>query len=132
MWRVGQIIITIILGCSYNLSANRPYTPEFLDPLTQSWRWKQFPELEGKGIRCIFEESKEKIWIAGNYGIYEYNGYTWYLHDHKTGLDTLPIDQVLGNPERNGLCRLCKRNTCPKRINLGKGVRLAPGCPFSL
>ncbi|WP_170110693.1 response regulator [Flavilitoribacter nigricans] len=84
----------MFLGCSLTLLATTPYEPTIVDPLTQSWRWKQFPELEGKGIRGIFEGRDQTVWIPFNNGIYEYNGYEWKLHNQENGLDASPMEQV--------------------------------------
>lgn len=94
MWKIALPNIFMLLGWTLTLSATEPYHPTFIDPLTQSWRWKQFPELEGKGIRDIFEGPDRTVWIPFNEGIYEYNGYDWKLHDQRNGLDGSPVEQI--------------------------------------
>ncbi|MCB0629651.1 MAG: response regulator [Saprospiraceae bacterium] len=100
MWNSALRTILIILWCQLSLQATQPYHPTIVDPLTQSWRWKQFPELEGKGIRNIFEGRDKTIWITSNEGIFEYNGYEWKLHNQANGLDDSPIELI--HVTRNG------------------------------
>ena len=94
MWKSPLLNIFMFLGCSLTLLATTPYQPTIVDPLTQSWRWKQFPELEGKGIQGVFEGRDQTVWIPFNDGIYEYNGYEWKLHNQENGLDASPVEQV--------------------------------------
>ncbi|MCB0655377.1 MAG: response regulator [Saprospiraceae bacterium] len=75
--------------------ANTIFHPEAVNPLTESWRWKHFPELDGKGVRSISEGPDQRIWLSFNQGVYEYDGYSWRLHDENTGLIGLPVEQVL-------------------------------------
>lgn len=100
MLRITFLFILACTGYALCLSAGTPFQPVVINPLTQSWRWKQFPELEGKGIRRIVEGEKGKTWIACNEGIYEYNGYEWKIHNQENGLDSLPVEQLLLS--RNG------------------------------
>lgn len=94
MWNRTLHAILVILWCQLSLPATQPYQPTVIDPLTQSWRWKQFPELEGKGIRNIFEGNNKTIWVTSNEGIFEYDGYNWKLHNQEDGLDDSPIELV--------------------------------------
>ncbi len=96
MWkkRYSGIFFLIVLTSSFSLRAQHPYTPETVNPLTQSWRWEKFPEMEGKGIRNIFEADDRTVWVSYNEGIYEYNGYDWKNHNHENGLDSSPIELV--------------------------------------
>lgn len=94
MWKSTLQSIFIFFTGLMPLLATSPYQPKVIDPLTQSWRWKHFPELEGKGIRYIYEGSNKTVWITFNDGIYEYDGYNWKLHDQQNGLDPSPIEQV--------------------------------------
>ncbi|MFK7775881.1 MAG: response regulator, partial [Saprospiraceae bacterium] len=73
----------------------KPYIPKVVNPLSESWRWKHFPELEGKGVRDIAEGRDGTVWIGVDDGIFEYNGYEWKLHKNKeNGLNDAPIEQV--------------------------------------
>ena len=77
-----------------------PYQPQVVNPLSESWRWKPFPELEGKGVRYIMEGRDQKVWMSFNNGIFEYNGYSWKVHNAENGLTSYPAEQVFA--ARNG------------------------------
>lgn len=141
MWKLPLLNIFMFLGCSLTLLATTPYEPTIVDPLTQSWRWKQFPELEGKGIRGIFEGKDQTVWIPFNEGIYEYNGYDWKLHNQDNGLDATPVEQVYVTQAGevyaasvNGLFQLqgsqwIKKFDIPEKIpfQFNKLIELSPG-----
>jgi len=87
--------IIIFLCLSANVMAMENYKPQIINPMTESWRWKQFSELEGKGIRDISEDEDGKVWIAVDQGVYEYNGYDWKLHQIlDSGQNPVAIEQV--------------------------------------
>lgn len=69
------MIVALCVFCTLSATASRPYQPKIVNPLSESWRWKHFPELEGKGIRCIVESDDQKVWVGSNEGVLEYNGY---------------------------------------------------------
>ncbi|MCB0641649.1 MAG: hypothetical protein KDC44_08415, partial [Phaeodactylibacter sp.] len=75
--------------------ASRPYQPKIVNPLTEPWRWKHFPELEGKGIRDVVESADLKVWVAYNEGVLEYDGYEWKKHNAENGLLASPAEQLL-------------------------------------
>ncbi|KAA3635846.1 MAG: hypothetical protein DWQ02_09250, partial [Bacteroidetes bacterium] len=78
-----------------DLSGMQPYIPQVVNPLSESWRWKHFPELEGKGVRNISEGIDGKVWVAVNDGVYEYDGYSWKLFGREEeGLNDLPVNRV--------------------------------------
>ncbi len=80
---------------SFTLWAAQPYMPKTVNPLLESWRWKHFPELEGKGIRYIAESSSQEVWVSYNEGVLEYDGYDWKTHDARNGLTVSPVEQLL-------------------------------------
>lgn len=78
------------------MSAMKPYVPKIANPMAETWRWKNFPELEGKGVRDIAEGLDGTVWIGVDEGVYEYDGYKWKLHRHQeNGLTNAPINQIL-------------------------------------
>ncbi|MEL6720817.1 MAG: hypothetical protein AAFP82_19090, partial [Bacteroidota bacterium] len=92
-----QLIALVLLFSSIStmLVAKSDFVPEIVNPLTQSWRWKQFPELDGKGVRDIAEGKDKSVWFALNEGVYRYDGYHWTLYNQAHGLDDSPIEQLL-------------------------------------
>lgn len=95
--RFGKLCAWLVLSFafSFHLFAARPYQPKIVDPLTEPWRWKHFPELEGKGIRHVVESSDQKVWVGFNEGVLEYDGYSWKKHDAENGLKASPVEQLL-------------------------------------
>ncbi len=91
------LLLVILLSCSLNgiSYASSPYQPEIVNPLTESWRWKHFPELDGKGIRFIMESSDQRVWVGSNEGVLEYDGYEWKTHNEENGLYGSPVEQIL-------------------------------------
>ncbi|MCB9040977.1 MAG: response regulator [Lewinellaceae bacterium] len=80
--------------------ATEPYSPKVVNPLSESWRWKHFPELEGKGVRSIVEDANGIVWMGYNEGVFEYDGYTWKEHTAGKGLPASPVEEVFA--ARNG------------------------------
>ncbi|MBR9919393.1 MAG: response regulator [Bacteroidetes bacterium] len=90
-----------LLICIQAIWSSTPYDPQTVNPLSESWRWKHFPELEGQGIRYIMEGPDQRVWMGFNEGIYEYNGYDWKLHNAENGLTGSPIEHVLAASNGN-------------------------------
>ncbi|MEZ5044800.1 MAG: response regulator [Saprospiraceae bacterium] len=88
------LITTLALSLSFQLTATQPYAPEVANPLTESWRWRHFPELEGKGVRCIVEDKHGIMWFGVNEGIMEYNGFAWKWHNEDNGLKGSRVEQL--------------------------------------
>lgn len=93
-------VILLLLSFSFQLKAAQPYTPEIANPITESWRWRHFPELEGKGVRCIVEDVSGIVWFGVNEGVIEYNGYEWKWHNEENGLLGSPVEQLYAS--KNG------------------------------
>ncbi|MCB0639212.1 MAG: hypothetical protein KDC54_21445, partial [Lewinella sp.] len=85
----------LLLGSLPLLQAAQPYTPQRINPLAEPWRWKHFPELEGKGIRYVAETDDQVIWVSCNEGVMEYDGYRWITHGPDNGLEASPVEQLL-------------------------------------
>ncbi|WP_170067625.1 hybrid sensor histidine kinase/response regulator transcription factor [Neolewinella xylanilytica] len=77
------------------LKATQPYTPTVVNPLTESWRWRQFPELSDKGIRCIVETPDRRVFAGSTDGVLEYNGYDWTAHTGRNSPQGYPVEQLL-------------------------------------
>jgi len=94
------VAIFFLIGILFGLNqpsglAMQPYAPKIVNPLSETWRWKHFPELEGKGVRDIAEEKNGTVWFGVDDGIFEYNGYEWKLHkNNENGLADIPIEQI--------------------------------------
>ncbi len=94
MGRFILVLHFIFLG-GLMVWAAQPYNPQIVNPLTEPWRWKHFPELEGKGIRHVVESADQKVWVSYNDGVLEYDGYDWKTHNQENGLTASPVEQLL-------------------------------------
>ncbi|MDP4999685.1 MAG: response regulator [Saprospiraceae bacterium] len=91
--RYAIVLLHLLFSCGL-LSAAQAFQPEIINPLTESWRWRHFPELEGKGVSSIVEDQNGVVWFGVNDGVVEYDGYAWKWHQEKDGLPASPVEQV--------------------------------------
>jgi len=90
------VIFFLLTFCSLSVKAVHPYLPKVANAISEPWRWKNFPELEDKGVRHIAEGEGGTIWVGADHGVFEYNGYDWELHESgKNGLSNAPINYML-------------------------------------
>jgi ligand-binding sensor domain-containing protein/signal transduction histidine kinase len=76
--------IFIVLGISLAF-ASKPYMPVIEDPLLEQWRWRNFPELNGKGVHCLTEDRHHAMWFGVDKGVIYYDGYHWQTYNRKNG-----------------------------------------------
>ncbi|MCO6490775.1 MAG: response regulator [Phaeodactylibacter sp.] len=89
-----SLLLLFIFSLPVLAGATEPYTPRVVNPLSESWRWKHFPELEGNGVRSIAEDARGRIWVGYNHGVYEYDSYRWAPHGPEQGLPGMPVEKV--------------------------------------
>lgn len=90
------ILLLALIGLSGNLlNAADPYFPQTVNPLSEAWRWRQFPELDGAGVRCIVETPDRRVFVGGSEGVMEYDGYGWTIHREAGSPTEAPVDQLL-------------------------------------
>ncbi len=77
------------------LGAVQPYSPETRNPIPGNWRWRNYPALSGKYVRCIEHDADNHIWFGTNNGIFEYNGLNWKFYHHGDSLTTLQTYNLL-------------------------------------
>jgi len=82
----------LLIIFQHSVFGQQRFTPEFADPLLEPWRWKQIPELRGKGIRCILESNDCSIWFGVDNGIYRYNGKQWTFYSSENSCIKGPIN----------------------------------------
>ena len=80
--------ILSLLIFQHSVFGQQNYSPTFADPLLEPWRWKNIPELRGKGIRCILESKDHSMWFGVDNGIFSYNGKDWKFY----GIENSPIN----------------------------------------
>ncbi|MDA0748064.1 MAG: hypothetical protein O2954_16195, partial [bacterium] len=73
----------------------QPYQPMYGDPLLEPWRRQDFPELNGRGVRCMAEGRDSTMWFGTDAGVVRYDGIQW--------TEFTPLDGLLGAPV-NVLC----------------------------
>ncbi len=59
------------------LIANQLFISGYQDMFSESWRWQAFPELNGRGCRCIAEDVDGNLWFGINGGVLKYDGLKW-------------------------------------------------------
>lgn len=65
--------IAVVLFVSIG-NAAQPYEPVQPDPLTETWRYRAFPELKGKGLNSMAEATDGAIWFGLDPGVMRYDG----------------------------------------------------------
>lgn len=71
--------------------ASEPYHPVHPDPILETWRWREFTELEGKGARDLVQTTDGTFWFVVENGLVSYDGIDWVDHDaDEVGIE-LPI-----------------------------------------
>ncbi len=60
--------------------ASEPYQPSYVDPLTEPWRLRIFPELTGLGAQCMAEAADGTKWFGTIDGVWSYDGFDWVRH----------------------------------------------------
>ena len=75
-----------LLAAPPALQAATPYTPVHPDPVLESWRWRSFPELKGRGLTCMTEDIHGNMWFGVSDGAVRYDGLTWTDFTSEDGL----------------------------------------------
>ena len=72
----------------------RSYQPVLSDPALESWRWRSFPELKGRGLRCLVESRDGAIWFGTDEGVRRYDGLHWMVYTPEDGLIGAPVNAL--------------------------------------
>jgi signal transduction histidine kinase/ligand-binding sensor domain-containing protein len=74
------------------LHAARPFSVQKGDPLPETYRWQQFPELTGRNILCLAEGPDQYVWFGTvNEGVLRHDG----MHCINMGLAGSPVYQLV-------------------------------------
>ena len=57
--------------------ASSEYKPTIVEPITETWRWQNFPELSNRGCHCMVEGQNGYLWFGVNGGVIRYDGLAW-------------------------------------------------------
>ncbi len=92
-------LLSILIIPNYSSAHNNKFTPEYVEPINEQWRWQNFPELSGKGTRCVVEEKDGTLWFGVNGGVIKYDGINWkFFSVNKDSSDT-PVISLCVNSE---------------------------------
>lgn len=91
------IVHLLLLTAGVKLMAQEAYLPLPAKVVSESWRWNQFPELSGAGVRCLIETRDGKVWVGSSKGVLSYDGYDWLTYDEgeSGGLPNSPVERLL-------------------------------------
>jgi ligand-binding sensor domain-containing protein len=85
-----SLVLSILSVTAALSSANAetPYHPQLTDCLTESWRWREFPQLKGRGLNCLSEGPDGAMWFGVDGGALRYDGRQWTEFGSSHGLPT--------------------------------------------
>jgi signal transduction histidine kinase/DNA-binding response OmpR family regulator/ligand-binding sensor domain-containing protein len=86
--------ISILFICEINCFSTKPYFPETVNPIIEPWRWRAFPSLSGKGIRCIAEGKSGTMWFGVNKGVISYDGLNWMQYGPEKDYIGAPVNNL--------------------------------------
>ena len=78
-------ILCLLLTAAQTLAV-QPYTPVHPDPGLESWRWRSYPELKGRGLACMTEDRDGNLWFGVDDGVVRYDGSNWVAYTPDDGL----------------------------------------------
>lgn len=73
------------------------YHPETINPFNEPWRWNNFPEFEGEGIRCMAETKNGSLLFGSNRGVLLYDGIDFKLIGDNTIFKDNPVTNIFVN-----------------------------------
>jgi PAS domain S-box-containing protein len=89
-WRqaLSSLILSIfsLAAMLSSAHAETPYQPQLIDCLSESWRWREFPQVKGRGLNCLSEGPDGEMWFGVDGGALRYNGLEWTEFGRNTGL----------------------------------------------
>jgi ligand-binding sensor domain-containing protein len=83
----------LVLALATVTAAAQSYTPTAADALTESWRWRSFPELKELGLRTLATDG-EVLWFGVDDGVWRYDGLTWQAFGVEAGLPGIPVNAL--------------------------------------
>ncbi len=79
-------LLAVLLCGQSGLTASTPYHPRHPDPVLESWRWREFDQLRGLGVRSIAESVDGTMWFGLNEGVRSYDGVAWTTYGEEDGV----------------------------------------------
>ena len=97
--RLYVFLLSLVI-CQWSLvtpaPAAQPYVPVHPDPVLESYRWRTFPELKGKGLRAMAEDRDGNIWFGVDDGAIRYDGTTWTTFTEEDGVGSGGVSYLFG------------------------------------
>jgi len=87
-------ISLIVLYTPFSIiMANAPkkYVPQYSNPFSESWRWRSYPELNGRGCRCMVEDNDGTLWFGVSGGVLRYDGLEWDYYSISEDSSDIPV-----------------------------------------
>ncbi len=91
MQRKKYISFFIVLLTFQIVFGAQEYFPQYRDPFSEPWRWQEFPELNGKGCRCMVEDRNGSLWFGLTGGVQRYNGIHWDFYPFNNDSTEIPV-----------------------------------------
>ena len=85
------VLLSFVVGDEVLLGASPFAHINSIDSLRHPKRISRFRELEGKGLRCIAEDSSGNIWCGIRDGVARYDGFRWIYQGRRQGLPESPV-----------------------------------------
>ena len=101
MHKIVPFYLLILILFSTNTYSQKPYAPNYGDPLKEPWRWTNFDELAGKGVRCITESADGDLWFGINNGVVRYNGFDWKEYNSNNGFTENTVFHIVSDNNQN-------------------------------
>lgn len=71
-----------------------PYQIRQTNPVSQDFRMTAYPELIGRGVRCMGQDVSGKMWFGVRDGVVSYDGSNWKNYGIETGLSENPVNAI--------------------------------------
>ncbi|HEX9934508.1 MAG TPA: hypothetical protein VGB38_04865, partial [bacterium] len=92
---LSLILAVLAAAGPASIRAARPYRPKTVSPFLESWRWRSFPELSGKGVRCMAEGRDGSMWFGVDGGVIHYDGLEWKTYGKPDGLPEADVRGIV-------------------------------------
>lgn len=92
--RFGVVALVTCVSWSTPTDSARPYAVSRPDPVLETWRWRSYPFLEGRGVRSMTEDDAGRVWFGTDAGAISYDGLRWRIHASADGLPAEPVNTV--------------------------------------
>ncbi|NNE00223.1 MAG: response regulator [Pirellulaceae bacterium] len=92
------LIATLMAVLAFPLTrahCDEAFELRFGDPLAQQQRVSRFPELSGRGLRCVAEDHQGNMWFGIRDGVVRYDGIRWRTFGPEVGLPAVPVESIV-------------------------------------